>query len=179
MNSPKHLIEKVKEVKAIHAAKSHSPNKLTADERLYLIGLIGKCYSPYEIQKDMYERFRKNVSSMLLYQYSHTKKWIPVIKKIREEYDIEVNASPMASKRARLDRLDRAYDAAVRKDEPENMIRATSQSQREKEGLHKDGDVTNVFWNNPTYHQMMNLSNEELLRIQKEATQKLLSKEEK
>ncbi len=182
MNSSTHLIDRVLEsakkvdgiVKEVLKENGlDNGKKLEKEERYFLINLIAHCYSLNEIQFEMFNKFQKNVSTTLIYQYKHTKKWVPVIKKLREEYCIDVDASPMASKRVRLDRLDRAYNRAVEKSDITSQIKAVSQSQREKEGLHAHGDI-NVYWSNPTYQQLNVLSTEELLKRQKLATQKLL-----
>lgn len=153
----------------------NNKQKFKQEEKLFLINLIAHCYSNTEIKFEMYSRFQKDIDIALIQQYKRTKKWVAVIKKLREQYCIDIDASPMASKRVRLDRLDRSYDRAVAQGDTGNQIKAVTQSQREKEGLHAHGDV-NVYWNNPTYQQLNILSTEELLQRQKLATQKLLER---
>lgn len=164
----KQVAKRIKEI----APKADRTTKMNEETRLHLISLIAHCYSNAEIQKEMFEKHGKIISTSLIGQYQRTKKWREAIKKIRQEYELNVPEAKMFSKRSRLDRLERIYDRAVEKEDIDNQLKAVSQGWREIEGNKQEGD-TNVYLNNPVYNQLNLLSNEELLRRHKEATEKL------
>jgi hypothetical protein len=148
------MVEKIKDIKLQKVIAA----KFTPTERLYIISLIAQCLTCEEIQEQVYQAYQKNISPGLIYQYKRTPRWIPVIKKLREEYDIQVSASPMASKRVRLDRLNRAYGRAVQKGDIDNQIKSVGTATRE---FDMKGD-TNHFNNTLVFQQYNAMSNEEL-----------------
>lgn len=166
-------IEEVKVHTKDIKSKAFNAPKLNDEHKSYLVGLIAHCYSNAEINEEMYTKFGKTISPALVLQYKKSKRWLPIIKTLREEYEINVPAANMFSKRARLDRLERIYDRAINKDEVDVQLKAVTQGWREVEGKLQDGDTTNVYMSNPVYNQLNLLSNEELMRRHKEATEKL------
>lgn len=163
----------VERVKTMSISVDRREKKFTEEERYVIVSMLARCYSNTEIKNEIMTRFQKNIDVALLQQYKRTKKWVAVITKLREEYLIDVPMANTAHKRVRLERLDRIYDRAVENGDLKNQLSSTTQAWKEMEGNKKDGDTTNVFWNNPVYQQINALSTEELIKRQQEATKKL------
>lgn len=174
INELERLVEAVNSVKPKAFSKEE---RLTQEEKFCLISMIAHCYSNSEIKKEMAQKYAKPISTALINQYARTKKWLVVIAKIREKYNINISDARMFSKRSRMDRYERIYDRAVDKDDVDAQLRAVTQAHREIEG-NGDGETNNFYLNNPVYNQLNLLSNEELLKRQKEATQRLLQRKD-
>lgn len=160
-------------VKSISHAKNTLENRLTPEGQIYLVSMIANCYSNAEIKQEMFQKFGKAISTALIGQYQMGKKWKPVIKKIRDEYEINVPQARLFSKRSRLDRLERIYDRAIDKGDLDVQVRTVTQGWKEIEGNKKDGETTNMYISNPIYNQLNMLSSEELMKRHKEATERL------
>lgn len=106
-------------------------NKFTAAEQKEIITMIGKGFSRGEINEYALAHFKKTISNPLLWQYRHSPKWIPVIKKIREKYMIDIHEAPLFHKRVRLERAEKIYEKAEAKGDLKNAISSLELARKE------------------------------------------------
>ena len=80
-------------------------NKFTEEERFFLVSMIARCFSTREIQMTMLEHYNKTIKQQQIDTYKRCKKWQPVIRKVREEFNIDIASATFSSKRSRLEVL--------------------------------------------------------------------------
>lgn len=167
--SPEMAIE---EVKPKGLERGHQ--KLTEEQKITMIDLIAQGLSGAQVVQRMKD-LGININSSLPYQYQTTEKWKPLLKEKRKFYRDNIEEIDVAHKAFRIRRMDHVQEMATRKGDLRVVVSANEQIRREFE---KDGGDTNVLFNNTVYQQFNQLSNEELIIRQREATEKLKIKKE-
>lgn len=93
----------------------HGIHKLLPNEQIELVKRIAWHWKPSKIRKFILDEYGKRLHDTLIFQYSRTEKWKPIIEKFREEYYKNVTEVPLANKRKRLDELQDLYERAIDK----------------------------------------------------------------
>jgi hypothetical protein len=93
-----------------------------------------------------------------------------MLKELREHYRNRLDLIDGSHKAVRIRRVEAIMDKAVKKGDLNVALKANEQTRKE---FQEEEGGTTIYWNNPTYQQFNQLSNEELLKKQKEATEKL------
>lgn len=169
---PKSIIE----VPTGNIVKNVVHNTLTEEQKYALIDLTAQGFTPTIVMRKMKELYDVTVSKPSIAQYAHTDKWKPVLKQLRAKYRENIHDIDLSHKANRLRIVEHVADRAIEKDDLRMALKATEEARREFE-KNGDGDVNNIFINNPTYNELNVLSTEELLRRKDNATKKLLNKE--
>lgn len=143
----------IKDLNAYKSVKAHEA-KLNQDQQLELMEFIARFASTDEINAYFIDRYRLSVTSSLIHQYRRTKKWQPIINKLREKYLLSPNEVAMSHKRVRLDRREKIYQKALKKEDLKTALNAVQGS---KEEMEEKGIPVNISFN-----QYNSLSDEEL-----------------
>lgn len=146
---PEDLIKDLKQYDSVKATTS----KLNNDQQLELMEFIARFASLDEINEYFISNYRINITNSLVYQYKRTKKWQPIINKLREKYLLAQSEVAMSHKRVRLDRREKIYQKAVKKDDLKTALNAVQGSQEEME---ERGGI------NINFNQYNSLSDQEL-----------------
>ena len=109
-------------------------------------------YTGNEIVEKAKEELNIDISQPLVVFYSHTEKWQPLIKKIREAHMSDLASIAGSHKKVRLRRQEKIYDKAISKNKYDLALRATEAQRREME----EGNI------NLTLNQFNVLSDDEL-----------------
>jgi len=141
--------------------------KLTEEQKLIIINMLGRCMSPAQIAKEVFDEHGIKISTSMVYKYSIAKKWRPLIKKFREEYLANISEVAGAHKRVRLDRADRLYKKAEDKGDIKAALGAIEHSRREMEEKVAASSL------NLTLNQYNLMTDEELEYRKQELLQKL------
>ncbi len=148
--------------------------KLTEEQKLILVDMIAQGLTGTQIIQKMKD-LGVTISQSIPYQYERTLKWKDVIRDRRKFYRDNLEEIDASHKAFRIRRMDHVQEMAARKGDLRVVVAANEQIRKEFE---KDGSDINIFHNNPVYQQFNQMSTEELLRKQKEATAKLKLKKE-
>lgn len=144
--------------------------KLNEDQQMEVMEMIARFYAPPKIITEIYTRHQIQISPALIYQYKHTKKWIPVIKKLREKYVTGVDEVAGMHKRVRLERAEQIYESAI-KNGKLRIALAANKDQRE-EVFEKQAGASTTY-NLNQFNQFVNMTDEELEDRKKEILSKI------
>ena len=123
--------------------------KLDADKKQELVQLIAERKTQLAIVKHFKDKHGLIVHEGQIQQYKKSPKWIPVIREKREAWDKELSSEYLASKRNRLEALEKARISAMEggftgtdkesgkqifKNSPAAAVAAIRQAQEEIEG---------------------------------------------
>lgn len=133
--------------------------KLNEDQQMELMEMIARFWNTPKIISEIYSRHQIQISPNLISQYKHTKKWIPVIKKLREKYVTGIDEVAGMHKRVRLERAEEVYSKAI-KDGKLRLALAANKDQREEVFEKQAGG--NVTYNLNQFNQYVNMTDEEL-----------------
>lgn len=150
-------------------------HKLSPEQQLQMVHMIAQGLTPSQIVEKMKEETGISLATPTVYQYRDAQKWQPKIKELREQYLNRLDLIDGSHKAVRIRRMEAVLDKAIKKGDLRVAISANEQTRKEFQS--EEGTI-NVYWNNPTYQQFNQLSNEELLKKQKEATARLKIKKE-
>lgn len=148
--------------------------KLNDEQRLQVIHFIAQGLTNSAVVSKVEDEMGIKISTVSIQQYRSATKWQETLKKLREEYLNRLDLIDGSHKSVRLRRMEHVMDKSIKKGDLRVAISANEQMR--KEFQNEDG-ATTIYWNNPTYQQFNQLSNEELIKKQKEATEKLKLKE--
>ena len=143
--------------------RGHSA-KLTQPQQIELMEFIARYATMDEINGYFVQNYKVSLSLALISQYRHTAKWKPVIAKLREKYLLNPGEVAMSHKRVRLDRRERIYHQAMKKDSLKDALHAIDGSQEEME---QKGGI------NLTFNQYASLSDDEVEEQIKEKLERL------
>lgn len=166
---PAELPETLDEAREKRLAKP--TNKLTEEEQLEFVHLISQGLTPTQCVQKFEESTGIKLNITLYYNYIRTKKWKSKITELREQYLNRLDLIDSSHKSVRLRRVEVIMDKALKKGDLKTALSANEQARRE----FQNDEGTVVYWNNPVYQQFNQLSNEELIKRHKEATEKLRS----
>lgn len=147
---PEDLLDKLKDYSSVKG--NHS--KLTEEQQLELMEFIARYATMDEINEHFVQKHKTSISQPLVYQYKRTKKWQPIILKLREKYLLNPSEVAMSHKRVRLDRRERIYQKAMHK---EDLKTALSSVQGSKEEMEESRGGISL-----TFNQYNSLSDEEV-----------------
>lgn len=151
-------------------------HKYTEEQKLFLVGCLGHCMSPSEVAeafKETYKMPLDNYQSVLTH-YRCNPKWKRMIDEIKVKYLADVNAVAGAHKRVRLERADRIYDRAYKRntDRSDTVALSTIDLQKKEFDKHEASTVNILF------QQYNHMSPEEVTARKKWLSEKLqLTKE--
>lgn len=140
--------------------------KLDEKMQLELMELIARYATGDEINEHFYSHYKVIIRPSMLYQYKRSEKWKPVIAKFREKYLLNPSEVAMSHKRVRLDRREKIYQAAMKK---EDLKTANSVIQGAKEEMEETGRGSISL----TFNQYNALSDDELKDQIKEKLERL------
>ncbi len=139
-------------------------NKLSNQEKQYLISLWATGHTPTECAERAREDLNIQIAPISIVQYSKAEKWQPLIRKIRQATMNDLAAVSGSHKKVRLERSEKVYEKAIKKGDLKHALAATETQRKEMEG---GGDV------NLTLNQFNMLSDEELEQKKREFMEKL------
>lgn len=160
-NKPKD-IEKESEAPPteISVQKARIPWHLTEEQKMIIIGYIASYMTPSEIIEICKEKHAINISFQQITKYKEADKWKPIIKKLREEYLADLPAVAGSHKRVRMERVERIYERAIKKNDLKNQLASVEHQRKEIEG-DRSGSL------HLTLNQFSNMSDEELYEQRK------------
>lgn len=85
-------------------------NRLTHDEKLQVMKWFVELKSNYQIADLIQEEFKKDISPQAVWCYRNSKKWRPIIKRLRERFERNFIKIPCANKADRLRFLQKVID---------------------------------------------------------------------
>ena len=171
--SPEEAVESIpedliKELESYKSIKSHD-SKLNQDQQLELMEFIAR-YAPLEeVNEHFFSKYKLTISQPLVYQYKRTKKWQPIIKKLREKYLLGVEEVAMSHKRVRLDRRERIYTKAMKDGDIKTALSSVNSSQEEMSEKTRGHSIT--------FNQYNVMSDDEIEERKKELLDKLNQKQ--
>ena len=163
------------EPKEKHGENWGGGRKLNEEQQLQMVNYIAQGLTAHQIVEKFNDEYDIKISSMLISIYRGTEKWQPKILELRQQYLDRLDLIDGSHKAVRIRRMEHIMDKAVQKGDLRVALSANEQTRKEFQS--EDGQTT-VYWNNPVYQQFNQLSNEDLLKKQKEATEKLKIKKE-
>ena len=107
--------------------------KLTEEQKLLVINMIGRCMTPKEIAEVCKTEHGFKLEPQAVYRYANTEKWKPMIKKIKEEYLANIADVAGSHKRVRVERADQVYEKALAKNDLKTAISAVEHQRKEME----------------------------------------------
>jgi len=158
---PKEMIQELEDYRSV---KAHNA-KLDQDQQLELMEFIARFASIEEINAYFVPTHGVSISQPLVNQYRHTKKWQPIIKKLREKYLISEDEVPGFHKKVRMERNDKIYEKAFKDGDLKTALQANKQ---QKEEMTKDEGNLSLTLNQYNY-----LTDEELQEKIAEAREKI------
>lgn len=87
--------------------------KLTRDEQIQVIQWLVEHRSTSQIKQLVSEHFGKDLSRKCIWQYTRTKKWGALIKRLQVRMDRDLSRIPIANKVNRLIKLEKLHDEAM------------------------------------------------------------------
>lgn len=88
--------------------------RLTNEERLKVIQWLVELKSSNCIQELIKEEFKKDISRKSIWQYRYSRKWKPVIDRIRIQFERNLAKIPIANKSDRLRYLQKIIDEGLK-----------------------------------------------------------------
>mgnify|MGYP001590742463 FL=1 len=165
---PQYLVEDIKQYQSIHVQQ----RKLTNYQRLELMELLARFATLSQINQYFVSQYQIPISRALIQQYKHTKKWKPVIAKLREKYLIDIPQVATSHKRVRLDLRQDLIQKAMQNGDI-NAANRILDSQRAEVTEEKGGDSSLSV----TFNQINMMSDVELNAMKKEVLDRINRKE--
>lgn len=159
----------------IKAEKEKAPEilkknaKLTHVQQEDLIRLIAQGLTMTQVMDVFEESTGIKLSIGTINDYRFTKKWRPFLDAERDKFLNRIDLLDGSHKAVRVRRMEHVFEKGLKKGDLKVAISANEQIRKE---FVQDGDTT-VLLNSPIYAQFNTLTNEELLKRQKDATEKL------
>ena len=132
--------------------KSEKEWKFSEQEKQMVVSWYAMGLSSYEVVEKAKEELNIDISPFQVRVYSHTEKWQPLIKKVREAHMQDLASIGGSHKKVRLQRHEKIYDKAIGKNKYDLALKATEAQRKEME----EGNVT------LTLNQFNVLSDDEL-----------------
>jgi len=85
-------------------------NHLTRDEQLCVIQWLVELKSYQDIVELIEDKFNKHITKQAIYKYAHAKKWKPIIKRLRKNFETNLLKIPIANKANRLKALQKVLE---------------------------------------------------------------------
>lgn len=89
-------------------------HRLTNEERLKVIQWLVELKSSNRIKELIKEQFGKDISRKSIWQYRYSKRWKPLIDKVRIEFERNLAKIPIANKADRLRYLQKVVDEGLK-----------------------------------------------------------------
>ena len=93
--------------------KNKTGPKFTTDEALGIVMQIAQYQTAPEVKAFVKENYGKDMTLRTFYDFKKSEKWKGLIEKYRLEYEQALVEVPLASKRKRLDELQKLYEKAI------------------------------------------------------------------
>lgn len=155
-----------------------APYKKLSDEmQIELIKFISRGLTASQVRQKMHDEFQMTVDVPLIYYYRNAKHWKAERKKWRDYYREHIEEIDGSHKAFRLHRMEHVMEEATKQGDLRAVLSANTQMKEEFEM--EGAEITNVYWNNPVYQQMIKMTPEQLLLKQQEATKKLMERQPK
>lgn len=112
-------------------------SKLTSEEQLEVCRQLAAFKRVSEVVAYIKEKFGKTLHYMSVREYAESPKWAPIIEKFREKYLAGIPEVPLASKRKRMEELQKHYDQAMGKKKLGMAQRILRQAREEMKSVDK------------------------------------------
>lgn len=142
----------------------HETHKLEESEKQLIVSWWATGLSPHECSERAREELNVDISSWQIVKYSRYEKWQPLIKKIKQEYFSDIASVSGSHKKVRLERHERVYERAIKKNDLKHAISATEHQRKEMEGGGDTVTNNNIF---------VKLSDDELEYKKKEVLERI------
>ena len=147
------IMEEVKEVKPKEKKEPWKNYKIAETDKQLLVSLYATGLTPTEVADRARTEYNIDIVPETISQYARADKWQPLIRKVREAHMNDLAAVSGSHKRVRLERHEKVYEKALKKNDLRNALAATESQRKEMEG---DSHI------NMTLNQFNTLSDEEL-----------------
>jgi hypothetical protein len=118
---------------------------LSEEEKYQLVQRIA-LFEPWsEIHKWIVKDLKKNVKPSVVRAYATSPKWMPLIRKIRDEYNGAIMEIPLANKRMRVEKFSELYSIAMDKRDYKEARGALKEIREEMCPDPKDGGKGSIF----------------------------------
>lgn len=144
----------------IQKPKRVRPEKyLTAEQRIKIIHQIAIFKNDEQITSWAKKNFGMTVTPEAVEQYRYSKKYSPIIKKLREEFNLKLFEVEFAYKRRRIEELESIYHESRSTEDRKNAIRSLQAIQDEVEGKQgQNKGAINIY----QYNQYNQMTDEEI-----------------
>lgn len=151
-------IEEIKEPKPKKLNMKDAPyikgsHKLSEQDKQIIVSIFASGLTPSETSDRVREEHNIEVSPCVVGQFGRTEKWQPLIRKVREAHMNDLAAVSGSHKRVRLERHEKVYEKALKKNDLRNALASTEAQRKEMEG---DGNI------NMTLNQFNTMTDDEL-----------------
>lgn len=109
---------------------------LNEEQRRFVISLLGQFMTYLEIAEEFEKKYGnvpKNFKNIVSH-YGRTKRWQPVIERIRTDFVTDLHSVGGTHKRVRMERRERLYEKAFQKGDVRNALIAVKHMEEEMEG---------------------------------------------
>lgn len=119
-------------------------NKFSEADKSMMVSWMALGFTRSEIQERAREELNVEISQVQLYKYYTSEKWKPLIQKIRNDNMNDIASVAGSHKKVRLDRAERIFDKALKRNKFKEALSATEHQRKEMEGA---GDMVNLTMN--------------------------------
>ena len=114
--------------------ESNVPTEKLGNEQLHFVLRQIACFQPTtDIQRSLREEYGIKLSPVQIGLYKNSKNWKPYIEKLRTVWLQAIVEEPLANKRVRIQRIEKQYDKADRKDNVRDSLLAIERAREEVE----------------------------------------------
>ncbi len=148
-------------------------SRFTEEQRRFFISLMGQYMNGTEIAEEMKKKYGIDIKypTQMMRAYGRAKKWIPIIERMRATYVQNIHEVAGSYKRVRMERRERIYEKALKKDDLKHALIAVKNMEDEMEERGQSGASFNL-----TLNQYNAMSDEEIDSKRKELIERIQPK---